>query len=183
MTHDIIQFPFADSFAWSCPQTEMERLKAQYNKEKSSYTNHVSSNSSTGMNGVHHNQFLRQHQHQHRGQSFTHNSSLSSMDSSFTDMSLDKFSPSSSSRVIQLPVCNSSSFTDDEFTLHEGAISCGSDIIHMKTDKGVRDTSRLQPGFHKSLSNRTFRSGSYISVNKYGCVYDCILCVCVCVYA
>lgn len=100
-----------DFFAQSCPQTEMERLKARYLKEKSPYLSQSSTLSCSEASGV---QQLERSQNFHSN----HSNSIDSDDEdvslyfdSSIDTSLDMILLSPSSRLNQ-PTSNSNNFTD-----------------------------------------------------------------------
>jgi hypothetical protein len=116
------------TFARSCPQTEMERLKAEYLKEKTSYQSHNSSHSSIDVGGLQQQQPMRQSQSQlqsHQSSSSYQHQNIRRYDSDedddvlllnfnspLTDMSLENMSPKDS-RVIQPPISsNRDNFTD-----------------------------------------------------------------------
>lgn len=112
----------------------MERLKAQYHEEKSAYFSHNSSHSSMDVSGMsHQNQY--KHQQQHRGH--FHNSSISSMNSSFTDMS--------PTRIIQPMVSNGNG---------RGGLS----------EDGFTDSTHPRPGLHHTSGTGVYHHGSFVSV-------------------
>jgi len=101
-----------DNFARSCPQTEMERLKAEYLKEKSSFLSHDSSQGSIDVGGLqeqqqhHQNTQHYQHQNQHIRRYDSEEDDdvlLLNFNSPLNDKSRDKLSPAGS-RVVQQPL-------------------------------------------------------------------------------
>ena len=123
----------ADTFARSCPQTEMERLKARYLKEETSYVSQSSTLSSTDVSSHDlSNVELKRSQNYHSVDSDEDEDVYLYFDT-LSDASLDKLSPSSSAKVFQAytPSC------DD------------------------RDSAHLKPGLHhNSPSVGTYHSGS-----------------------
>lgn len=141
----------ADDFARSCPQTEMERLKARYLKEKSPYVSQSSILSSTDVSSVYQ---LERSQNYHSLDS-DEDEDVSLYFDSFSDLSLDKLSPSSSSRVLQ-PSTSSYNGRD-----------CFTDSTHLK------------PGLHhKYPSGGAYHPGSF----ELMCVCAFISCVVLRIY-